>query len=462
MMIHKELLRAIPKVDELLRHPALSPLAEQMPHELLRDAVRAALDTLRQEILSGTRDSLPSIDAICTSIAGQADADALPSLRPVLNGTGVTLHTNLGRSCLSQAAIEAVIDVARGYSTLEYDVEAGQRGSRHDHIEGLLCRLTGAEAAMVVNNNAAAVLLILSAVGKDGEVVASRGELVEIGGSFRIPDIMTQCGCTLKEVGATNKTHLFDYEDAICERTKALLRVHTSNYRIVGFSEAVPLSDLTELAHKNGLPIIEDLGSGALIDLNRVGIHGEPTVQQSVQAGVDLISFSGDKLLGGPQAGIIVGSKAWIARLKRHQLARAMRVDKMTLAALRATLYSYLEPERALEDIPTLAMLGASPEALQAKAEQLAGLLAQSGIPTEVVETQDQVGGGSAPLALLESRAVAISPVGLTVVELEERLRKRELPIIGRIFQNRYLLDVRTLFQEDFPKIQKALTQALG
>ena len=458
-MIHKELLRAIPKVDELLRHPALVPLEDRMPHDLLRDAVRAALDSLRQEILSGARDSLPTADAICAAIAGQANSDALPSLRPVLNGTGVTLHTNLGRSCLSQAAVQAVTDVARGYSTLEYDVEAGQRGSRHDHIEDLLCRLTGAEAAMVVNNNAAAVLLILSAVGKGGQVVASRGELVEIGGSFRIPDIMTQCGCELKEVGATNKTHLYDYEDAISEDTRALLRVHTSNYRIVGFSEAVPLADLTELAHKNGLPIIEDLGSGALIDLNRVGIHGEPTVQQSVQAGVDIISFSGDKLLGGPQAGIIVGSRAWIAKLKRHQLARAIRVDKMTLAALRATLYSYLEPEQALEEIPTLSMLGASPEALQAKAERLAALLAQSGIEAQVVETQDQVGGGSAPLALLESRAVALSPNRMTVVELEERLRKRELPIIGRIFQNRYLLDVRTLFEEDFPQVQEALAQ---
>ena len=461
-MIHKELLRQIPKVDQLLRHPALVRLAETMPHELLTDAVRTRLDALRQEILSGSRDRLPDEDAICAAITGQASADALPSLRPVLNGTGVTLHTNLGRSCLSQRAIEAVTAAVRGYSTLEYNVEAGQRGSRHDHVESLLCRLTGAEAAMVVNNNAAAVLLILSAVGKGGEVVASRGELVEIGGSFRIPDIMTQCGCALKEVGATNKTHLFDYEDAICEDTRALLRVHTSNYRIVGFSETVPLRDLTALAHSHGLPIIEDLGSGALIDLNRVGIHGEPSVQASVQAGVDLISFSGDKLLGGPQAGLIVGSKAWIAKLKRHQLARAIRVDKMTLAALEATLTAYLDPEQALEEIPTLSMLGASVESLEAKAEQLRDLLAQAGVEAQVVETQDQVGGGSAPLALLESRAVALSPAALPVTELEERLRKRDLPIIGRISQNRYLLDVRTLFPADFPLVVEAVAQVLA
>ncbi len=461
-MEHKELLRKIPKVDQLLQHPALRQLSDTMPHDLLKEAVRAQLDTIRREILSGVRDRLPDTESICAAILGEAKASALPSLRPVINGTGVVLHTNLGRSCLSQQAIDAVTDAARGYSTLEYDVESGQRGSRHDHVEELLVRLTGAEAAMVVNNNAAAVLLILSAVGKGGEVVASRGELVEIGGSFRIPDIMTQCGCTLKEVGATNKTHLFDYADAIGEDTRALLRVHTSNYRIVGFSEAVPLQDLTDLAHKNGLPIIEDLGSGALVDLNRVGIHGEPTVQQSIQAGVDIVSFSGDKLLGGPQAGIIVGSKSWIEKLKRHQLARAMRVDKMTLAALRATLYSYLDPDTALREIPTLAMLGASCETLQKRAEALSQLLRDKGIGAEVVETQDQVGGGSAPLVLLDSRAVAIAPGPLTVVELEERLRRRELPIVGRIFQNQSLLDVRTLTEQDFPAIAEAVTEVLG
>lgn len=460
-MEQKELLRKIPKVDELLRTPILQQLSAQMPPAVLKDAVRGELDGLRRRILDGSLTALPETDAICAAIRDQAQASDLPSLRPVINGTGVVLHTNLGRACLSQRAIEAVDAAARGYSTLEYDVEAGARGSRHSHVEDLLVRLTGAEAAMVVNNNAAAVLLILSAVGKGGEVVASRGELVEIGGSFRIPDIMMQCGCTLKEVGATNKTHLHDYEDAIGENTRALLRVHTSNYRIVGFSESVPLADLTALAHGRGLPIIEDLGSGALVDLNRVGIHGEPTVQQSVQAGVDLISFSGDKLLGGPQAGIIVGSKAWIQKLKRHPLARAMRVDKMTLAALRATLYSYIDPDTALREIPTLSMLGASLESLENKAQHLCQQLRDVGIGAEVMETEDQVGGGSAPLVLLPSRAVAVSPGKLTVVELEERLRRRELPIIGRISQNHYLLDVRTLREEDFPIITDAAAEVL-
>ena len=460
-MEKKELLRKIPKVDDLLRTPALLALAEAMSPAVLKDAVRAQLDALRREILDGTQAELPDTDAICAAILSQAKSDDLPTLRPVINGTGVVLHTNLGRACLSQKAVEAVTEAARGYSTLEYDVEAGARGSRHDHVEDLLIRLTGAESAMVVNNNAAAVLLILSAVGKGGEVVASRGELVEIGGSFRIPDIMMQCGCTLKEVGATNKTHLHDYEDAIGENTKALLRVHTSNYRIVGFSESVPLAELTALAHSRELPIIEDLGSGALVDLNRVGIHGEPTVQQSVRAGVDIISFSGDKLLGGPQAGIIVGSKAWIQTLKRHPLARAMRVDKMTLAALRATLYSYIDPDTALREIPTLSMLGTPVQELDTRAQRLCQQLLDRGLSAQVVETEDQVGGGSAPLVLLPSRAVALSPENCTVVELEEKLRRREKPIIGRISQNRYLLDVRTLTDAQFPEIAEAAAEAL-
>ena len=460
-MEHKELLRSIPKVDELLQNPILKELSAQVAPADLRDAVRAELDSLRKTILAGETAQLPQADELCRRIAQKTRAAVLPTLRPVINGTGVVLHTNLGRSCLSQRAIDAVVDAARGYSTLEYDVEKGQRGSRHDHVEDLLCRLTGAEAAMVVNNNAAAVLLILSAVGKGGEVVASRGELVEIGGSFRIPDIMMQCGCTLREVGATNKTHLHDYERGINESTCALLKVHTSNYRIVGFSEAVPLADLTALAHSRNLPIIEDLGSGALIDLARVGIHGEPTVQQSVQAGVDIISFSGDKLLGGPQAGIIVGSKEWIDILKHHHLARAMRVDKMTLAALRATLYGYIDPDALLRENPTLSMLGTPLTELHAKAARLCMTLLEKGIEASIVDTEDQVGGGSAPLVLLPSKAVAIFPGTLSVVELEERLRRRELPIIGRIWQNQYLLDVRTLMEGDFSRIADAAAEIL-
>ena len=461
-MNQKELLRAIPKVDELLKRPELSELLETLSPTVLKDAVRGELEALRRAILSGECLTLPEADRIAAAIREKARKEDLPSLRSVINASGVVLHTNLGRACLSKRSIEAVVAAAGGYSTLEYDVEAGRRGSRHDHVESLLTRITGAEAAMVVNNNAAAVLLILSALGRDGEVIASRGELVEVGGSFRIPDIMTQCGCTLKEVGATNKTHLRDYERAIGENTKALLKVHTSNYRILGFTESVPLRDLTELAHKNGLPMIEDLGSGALLDLSLVGIHGEPTVQGSVEAGVDLISFSGDKLLGGPQAGLIVGRRDYIEALKQHPLARAMRVDKLTLAALQATLYAYLDPETALRENPTLAMLGATLQSLEQKAQRLCALLREAGLAAQVVETEDQVGGGSAPLVLLPSRAVALSPAPLSVDGLEERLRRREVPIIGRISQNQYLLDVRTLFEEDFPQITAAAKEILG
>ena len=452
-MERQEMLRGIPKVDELMQQEVISDLREDLPTAAVRSAVRAELDQLRQAILAGEVHELPGADALCAAICRRAREDALPSLRPVINGTGVVLHTNLGRACLSQRATDAVTAVARGYSTLEYDLAKGQRGSRHDHIETLVCQVTGAEAAMVVNNNAAAVLLILSALGKGGEVITSRGELVEIGGSFRIPEIMVQCGCTLREVGATNKTHLRDYENAIGPETKALLKVHTSNFKIMGFSQSVPLDELVALGREKGLPVIEDLGSGSLVDLEQFGIHDEPTVQQSVKAGVDIISFSGDKLLGGPQAGIILGKAEYIRQLKRHPLARAMRVDKMTIAALRETLYAYTDEELACREIPVLAMLGAKSHQLREKAGVLCAMFQEQGVGAQVIPTQDQVGGGSVPTQLLDAWAVAIDPGRLTVDQLEEKLRLRPLPIIGRITHEQYILDVRTLMERDFPYI---------
>ena len=460
-MEQQHLLRSIPKVDELLSEAsggtweALSPAA-------VRDGVRGALDALREGILSGALSALPGREAILEDALARAGAAELPSLRRVINGTGVVLHTNLGRSCLSARASAAVAEVARHYSTLEYDVESGSRGSRHDHIDGLLASVTGAEAAMVVNNNAAAVLLILSAMGRGGEVVASRGELVEIGGSFRIPDIMTQCGCALREVGTTNKTHLFDYENAIGPETRALLRVHTSNFRIVGFCERPGLAELVELGRKHGLPVIEDLGSGSLVDLAAFGIHDEPTVQQSVRAGVDVISFSGDKLLGGPQAGLILGKKQYIEKLKKHPLARALRVDKMTIAALRETLWAYRDGERAREQVPVLAMLGAPEDALRARAEKLRLALAEAGAQAQTVPAEGQVGGGSCPTQLVKSWAVAVDPGALTVDALAEKLRRSPLPIIGRISQGQYLLDVRTLLEEDVDDICRAVKEAVS
>ena len=355
-----QLLRRIPKVDELLRDPLLAGCCRTLPQQTVTQAIRQALEELRREILAGTLGALPERPELCRKIADLADRAALPSLRNVINGTGIVLHTNLGRACLSEQAARAAWCAARDYSTLEYDLKTGSRGLRYAHVEGLLCRLTGAESALVVNNNASAVLLLLSALAQGGQVVVSRGELVEIGGSFRVPDIMEACGAILREVGTTNKTHLRDYAAAIGPETRALMKVHTSNYRIVGFTEAPPLSELTALGHSHGLLVVEDLGSGCLVDLASYGLRGEPTVSASVAAGVDVVSFSGDKLLGGPQAGILVGRRELLDRLKSHPLTRAMRVDKMTLAALEATLRSY-ENGTAEQDIPTLAMLRISP-----------------------------------------------------------------------------------------------------
>lgn len=454
----KELLRGIPKVDEVLKLPALEQA--DAAASALREAVREELDALRAGILAGSVDQLPDSGKLCEKILDRCHRAQLPSLRRVINGTGVILHTNLGRACLSQRAAEAAYDVARGYSTLEYDLEKGQRGLRYSHVESLLRKVTGAEAALVVNNNAAAVLLILSAMASGGEVITSRGELVEIGGSFRVPEIMEQCGCRLKEVGTTNKTHLQDYAAAIDENTRALMKVHTSNFKILGFTESVPLEEMVALGHERGLPVIEDLGSGSIVDLEQFGIHGEPTVQNSVRAGVDVISFSGDKLLGGPQAGIIIGKAEYIARLGRHPLTRAMRVDKMTLAALEATLRSYVE-ERAEQEIPTLSMLAARPEELRAKAQMLCDALTRGGVDAQVVEEQCQVGGGSVPAQMLPTFAVAITPHSCSVDQMEQAMRLREQPIIGRIAHDRYLIDLRTLQQEDFSAVETAVFEVL-
>ena len=451
----KELLRKIPKVDELLRSACLAEAMEIYGDHTVTEAVRAELDALRQGILQQQITSMPEPDALCSRICKRARKASLPSFRHVINGTGILLHTNLGRACLSEKAAKAVYDASKAYSNLEYDLTTGKRGSRYSHVEEILCRLTGAESALVVNNNAAAVLLVLSALTQGGQVPVSRGELVEIGGSFRIPEIMESCGAQLKEVGATNKTHLSDYERAINENTRALMKVHTSNYRIVGFSETPALSDLVELGHRHGLPVIEDLGSGCLVNLEQFCIHGEPTVQDSLKAGVDVVSFSGDKLLGGPQAGIILGKKQYLDILKKHPLNRAMRVDKMTLAALEATLRSY--EQGAAEEIPVIGMLSAKEDALRQKAALLARLLTEAGISVDIVPTEGRVGGGSVPNQSLPSYAIALDG---NVEALEEKLRLGIQPIIGRIHEGRYLLDVRTLFEKDFPIILEALKEA--
>ena len=456
--MNKQLLRQIPKVDDLLRCPALKELAADAPAPAVTEAVRRTLEDLRGKILSGVCTAIPGTDALCARAAETLQSARLPALRGVINATGVVLHTNLGRACLSRRALDAAEAVSRGYSTLEYDPAAGGRGQRGAHVEPLLCRLTGAESALVVNNNAAAVLLILSALAAGGEVVTSRGELVDIGGSFRMLEIMAACGAVLREVGATNKTRLSDYADAIGDQTRALLKVHTSNYRIVGFTESVSSAALAELGRARGIPVIEDLGSGCLVDLKPLGIRDEPTVQAAVKSGVDVLSFSGDKLLGGPQAGIILGRRCWLDRLKRHPLARALRVDKLTLSALEATLQAY-EDGTAFQEIPVLAMLARKSEALRQEAEALCARLRGAGIRAEVVPTENPVGGGSVPTQTLPGFAVAVTPSD-NADALEARLRRRSRPIIVRIAHGRCLLDLRTLFPEDSAEILQAFQEA--
>ena len=454
--MNERLLRQLPKVDELKKLPALAELAEEYSDVAVTEGIRRCIARLRQDILSGGVEAIPEIRDLCAAVAADVAKKNLPSLRKVINGTGIVLHTNLGRACLSRRAAQAAAEAAGNYSTLEYNVQTGGRGLRYTHVEGLLCQLTGAESALVVNNNASAVLLVLSALTQGGQVITSRGELVEIGGSFRVPDIMEACGAQLKEVGTTNKTHLRDYERAIGPETKALMKVHTSNYRIVGFTETPTRAELVALGHSRGLPVIEDLGSGCLVDLEQFGIYGEPTVQACVKAGVDVLSFSGDKLLGGPQAGIIVGRKELVDKLKKHPLTRAMRVDKMTLAALEATLSAYANGRE--KEIPTIGMLAKTAPELREKAALLADCLHQAGVSAEVIPTEGQVGGGSVPTQTLPSCAVAFSE---HVEALEEKLRLGDPCIVGRIHCGQYLLDVRTLWEEDYPAIVRAVKEAL-
>ena len=453
----KSLLRRIPKVDELLA--PVRALCPDASAAAVTAAVRRTLDALREDILSGAARKLPGRDVLCALAAETVHRAETPSLRPVINATGVVLHTNLGRARLSGRAAKAAADAAEHYSTLEYDVKSGGRGSRNAHVEALLCRLTGAESALVVNNNAAAVLLLLTALTAGGEVVVSRGELVEIGGSFRVPEIMSACGATLREVGTTNKTRAADYAAAIGEHTRALMKVHTSNYRIVGFTESASREELAALAHSRGLPFFEDLGSGSLFDLEAFGIHGEPTLQGSVRAGADAVTCSGDKLLGGPQAGILVGKKSCLDVLKRHPLLRALRVDKMTLAALEATLRAYADGS-AVSTLPTLAMLAASPEELRAQARTLCEKLTERGISAEVLAEEDAVGGGSVPAQTLPGFAAAVTPRHCRMDELTERLRQRETPVVARIAHERLLLCLRTLRPEEYDELVRAVAES--
>jgi L-seryl-tRNA(Ser) seleniumtransferase len=463
-----ELFRKLPSVDDVLRDPAIDSLSAGYGHDSVVDAARVVLSRLRQEITSGLLDA----DALDLALSGLAEAvdkqlrQALSySLRPVINATGVILHTNLGRAPLGEAAIKHVRETAVSYSNLEFDLAAGTRGKRDVHVDRLFQRLLRGEiksekpdavSTIVVNNNAAAVLLALNTVAEGGEVIVSRGELVEIGGSFRIPDVMTKSGAILREVGTTNRTRTSDYEHAITERTRLLLRVHRSNFEITGFTEQASTAALVELARRRGIPLMEDLGSGALFDLRTVGISGEPGVLDSLRSGVDIVTYSGDKLLGGPQAGLISGNATLIARMRSNSLFRALRVDKLIYAALEATLLAYVRRDH--DAIPTLRMMRLSKEAIGVRAEELAARVAGPKLKIEIVDGESILGGGAAPSSTLPTRLLALSCEGLSADELAARLRGSELPIIARVEDGRVLLDLRTVF----PEQDSAVVAALG
>jgi L-seryl-tRNA(Ser) seleniumtransferase len=435
--------RALPSVDRLLAHESLRAAVTEYGRDLAVDAARVALAEARTHVQAG--DRAPGIADLAADVARRLAALTSGTLHPVINATGVIIHTNLGRAPLSAAACAAMEAVAAGYSNLEYDLAAGERGSRYLHAEKLLCQLTGAEAALAVNNNAGAVFLALSALAQDRAVVISRGQLVEIGGGFRIPDVMRQSGARLVEVGTTNRTHLRDFAAAITAETALLLRVHSSNFRQIGFVSEVSLAEMVELGRKTGVPVLDDLGSGSLLDTSRYGLASEPMVQASVAAGADMVTFSGDKLLGGPQAGLIVGREAFVARLRHHPLARALRVDKGTLAALQATLQHYLRGEAA-DQVPIWRMIASPLAALEARAAAWAADLRGRGIPALVVPAMSTVGGGSLPGEVLPTRALAL--VHPAPDRLASALRRGQPPVIGRISEDRLLLDPRTVSPE--------------
>jgi len=463
----ERLLRELPSVDSLLKSREGESWLSEYPRSLVLRIIRENIDRVRQEIKQGGLINIPDLRGHLVSLITEGLKKASRfSLRRVINATGIVIHTNLGRSILSINATINLFKVARSYSNLEYDLKEGKRGKRYVHVVGLLKEITGAEDAFVVNNNAAAVFITLNSLASGKEVIVSRGELVEIGGSFRMPDVMRMSGAVLREVGTTNKTHLYDYERAINENTALIMKVHRSNFRISGFVEEVSSQELAALGKKHNIPVVFDLGSGCLIDLKRYGIPDEPTVQEVLKTGVDIVTFSGDKLLGGPQAGIILGKKEYIERLRRSPLARVLRVDKFTLSGLEATLYEYLDEQRAIETIPTLRMLLEKPDKIKKRAQEIArrlkkteGLLSKALINIE--EDFSQAGGGSLPEVNLKTYCVSIKPLRISCNNLEERLRLADPPVIARLKEDRLLLDARTILEEDIDPLVEVLAGVL-
>lgn len=456
-------LKSLPSVDELLKRPEGITWLSTYPRKIVLQAIREALSLYRQALRDGSVTVFSS-EKLFSEIAVNLRKLSAYSLVPVINATGIVIHTNLGRAALSQKMLRNIIATGKGYSNLEYDLALGKRGKRHTHTKRLLQQITGAEDALIVNNNAAAVLLCLNTLAQDKEVIVSRSELVEIGGSFRIPDIMAASNAILKEVGTTNKTHLFDYKRAIHKNTGLILKVHQSNYLITGFTDEVAIKELMVLGRKSRIPIMYDLGSGCLFDLKSHGIYTEPSVREIVKAGIDIVTFSGDKLLGGPQGGLIVGKKKYIQKIQKNPMARAMRIDKLTVAAFEATLMEYMDEEHVQQTIPVLKMLLQSPKEIKRRARSIAFKLKKEigNARIEIIKDTSKAGGGSLPDTDFPTYAVSLKPRSLSVNELEKRLRSGSPPVIARIKGRSLLLDARTILKQDMRGLISAVCCALS
>ncbi len=464
---NQTLLRSLPGVDRILEWFKADPFFADVPRSTQVDAARSAIESLRAKILDPQTElsgEMLSESEIMLRIKEQVTSVMMPNLKQVINATGVVIHTNLGRSLLADEALENLQKIGSGYSNLEFDLASGQRGSRYSSVEELICEISRAQAAMVVNNNAGAVLLCLETIAKGKKVIVSRGELVEIGGSFRIPDVMAKSGAILKEVGTTNRTHLRDYENAIDDNTGLLLKVHTSNYSVVGFTAGVSLKDLVALGKRHHVPVMEDLGSGTFIDLSKHGLLKEPTVQESVSTGVDVVTFSGDKLLGGPQAGVIAGAAEMLRKIKQNPITRALRIDKLTLAALESTLRLYRDEAAALHRIPTLRMLTMPEQIIQGKAERLMAMLKDLNnkrLQVQSFQATSRAGGGSLPLLKLPSRCVGVKIQNLSANRIDRWMRAYTPAVVGRIEDDFFMMDVRTIQDKESDAIKAAFQQLM-
>ena len=459
------LYRSIPKVDVLLENSDIVTLIENHHRDVVVDVIREEIDKLRNFIKENDDVNLieEKINNLIENIKISTEKVYSYNIKKVINGTGTILHTNLGRAIISKKHADYLSEVVTSYSNLEYNLEEGKRGERYSHFEKLICKITGAEAAMAVNNNAAAVMLVLSSMAAEKEVIVSRGELVEVGGKFRIPDVMKSSNAHLVEIGTTNKTHLEDYEDAISENTGAFLKVHTSNFKILGFTESVSIEELCKLGREKDIPVIEDIGSGVLIDLSKYGLEYEPTVQDSIKAGVDVVSFSGDKLLGGPQAGIIVGKKKYIDKMKKNPLTRAFRIDKFTATILEMIFHEYLNEEDAIKNIPVLSLITKDLKEIEKNANALFNKIEnlKNVADINIKDTLSQIGGGSLPAERIKSKSVTIMPKNISTQSLEAKLRAGKNPVVGRISEEKLILDMRTVLEDEIDILAQKLIDIL-